>query len=270
MWHLAWVLGMDSSPPWCKCAVCNHFRLGREWDMHSARRKCSEVQRVRAARPPLNWKPERAPRLSSVAGSQDSCSGQGSSPGSRTSTIETPQQEFLEELICSALQKETVIRATEEDEPLFRPLFFMAPKKNGTWRQILNLWPLNATHVRPQRLLMETLTFIIPTLKGGMWAASLDPKDASHLIVPIFRGLQEPREMVSPPLQVLHLPKGLHLSLFFLCLCPRDLGDLGGLYAMVSVWVLISIILLLEFKPIEAELGHRGCGVRCSGECLAS
>ena len=42
----------------------------------------------------------------------------------------------------------------------------------------------DVAYVRPRRFRMETLAFIIPTLRRGMWAASPDLKDA-YLHIPI-------------------------------------------------------------------------------------
>lgn len=53
----------------------------------------------------------------------------------------------------------------------------MAPRKNCIWRPIHNLRPLNTDYIMSRRVGMETLVFIIPTLRRGIWAVSLDQKD---------------------------------------------------------------------------------------------
>ena len=91
---------------------------------------------------------------------------------------------ILEDEMLALLSKGAVSRTSGEEGPLFRSSFFLAPKKNGSWRPILNLRPLNAAYIRPRRFRMETLAVIIPALRVGMWAASLDLKDA-YLHIPI-------------------------------------------------------------------------------------
>lgn len=92
----------------------------------------------------------------------------------------------LEDEINSLLKKGAITRVTtaNADGPLFRSSFFLTPKKNGTWRPILNLRPLNRRFIRPERFRMETLTSILHLLRPGMWASSVDLKDA-YLHIPI-------------------------------------------------------------------------------------
>ena len=101
---------------------------------------------------------------------------------------QTPTDPVLRRVLEGEMQalceKGAVSRTTGEEGPLFRSSFFLAPKKNGSWRPILNLRPLNVAYIRPRRFRMETLASIIPTLRVGMWAASLDLKDA-YLHIPI-------------------------------------------------------------------------------------
>ena len=65
----------------------------------------------------------------------------------------------------------------------FMSTFFLAPKKGGKWRPILNLRPLNR-FIRPTAFRMETLHSILPLLRRGWWATSVDLKDA-YLHIPI-------------------------------------------------------------------------------------
>ena len=110
--------------------------------------------------------------------------------GRVTPTPTDPElRRVLEEEIRALLRKGAISRTTGEEGPLFRSSFFLAPKKNGSWRPILNLRPLNAAYIRPRRFRMETLASIIPTLRVGMWAASLDLKDA-YLHIPIAPAYQ--------------------------------------------------------------------------------
>ena len=72
---------------------------------------------------------------------------------------------------------------------LIRSNFFLAPKKPNLWRPILNLKPLNKAYIKTKKFRMETLTSIIPTLSTGMWATSIDLKDA-YLHIPIHKDHQ--------------------------------------------------------------------------------
>lgn len=72
----------------------------------------------------------------------------------------------------------------DHNMPLYRSVFFLAPKKTGDWRPIINLRPLNSLYVRPQKFRMETLHQIVPTLSIGSWAVTIDLKDA-YLHIPM-------------------------------------------------------------------------------------
>ena len=106
--------------------------------------------------------------------------------GGRTTVVpqDPAQKKALEEELQAFLLKKAVTRTTGLEGPLFLSSFFLAPKKNNTWRPILNLKPLNADYIKPQRFRMETLAVIIPHLRRGMWAASIDLMDA-YLHIPI-------------------------------------------------------------------------------------
>ncbi|PIK39944.1 reverse transcriptase [Apostichopus japonicus] len=82
------------------------------------------------------------------------------------------------------MTKRAIVEATEGEGPLFRSSFFLTPKKDGSWRPILNLKPLNKGFVRPTHFRMETLAIVVPNLTKGMWASSVDLKDA-YLHIPV-------------------------------------------------------------------------------------
>jgi hypothetical protein len=80
----------------------------------------------------------------------------------------------------------------EAISPVFPPFsqgfwstFFLTSKKNGEWRPILNLKPLNI-FISPQKFRMESLSVILKAPIRGSWAVSIDLKDA-YLHVPIRR-----------------------------------------------------------------------------------
>ena len=95
------------------------------------------------------------------------------------------KREILEQELEALLSNKAAEKVpAQQCLPLFRSRFFLAPKKQGLWRPILNLRPLNKRYVRPKRFRMETLSLVIPLLRKGMWATSIDLKDA-YLHVPI-------------------------------------------------------------------------------------
>ena len=91
----------------------------------------------------------------------------------------------LREEIEDLLAKDAIDRVADPSSLLFSSHFFLAPKKEGTWRPIINLRPLNR-YIRPQRFRMDTLALILSQLQPGRWATSLDLKDA-YLHVPVHR-----------------------------------------------------------------------------------
>ena len=96
--------------------------------------------------------------------------------------------QVLREEIQGLLRKEAVIRVPDPSRLLFSSHFFLAPKKGGMWRPIINLRPLNR-HIRPPRFRMDTLSVILPRLRQGLWATSVDLTDA-YLHVPIHQSSQ--------------------------------------------------------------------------------
>ena len=70
-----------------------------------------------------------------------------------------------------------------EEEEGFWSTLFLAPKKNGEWRPILNLKPLNQ-YIKPNRFSLETLKTVMSSPIKGKWATSVDLRDA-YLHVPI-------------------------------------------------------------------------------------
>ena len=92
------------------------------------------------------------------------------------SAKDTAIQDFLEK------------RAIEElpslpGDPGFYSHIFLVPKKDGQWRPIINLRPLNQFLPRI-RFRMLTVKELCLTLQPGQWATSIDLKDA-YLHVPI-------------------------------------------------------------------------------------
>ena len=100
------------------------------------------------------------------------------------------QRLILEEEIHGLLQKGAIrVAPPSLTLSLYRSSFFLTPKKPDTWRPILNLKPLNKKFIRPRKFRMETLATIIPSCSQGMWATTLDLKDA-YLHIPIHQDHQ--------------------------------------------------------------------------------
>lgn len=96
------------------------------------------------------------------------------------------KREVLLSEVASLLRKRAVYRLEEEvHQPGFSAIFFLAPKKTGDWRPIINLKPLNR-FIKPKRFRMETLSFILKSDIKGSWATSIDLKDA-YLHVPVHQ-----------------------------------------------------------------------------------
>ena len=74
------------------------------------------------------------------------------------------------------------IQSVNLDIPWFYSQLFMAEKKNGKWRLILNLKPLNALVFIPS-MKLETVQSVRNLLQTGQWGASIDLKDG-YLHVP--------------------------------------------------------------------------------------
>jgi hypothetical protein len=96
------------------------------------------------------------------------------------------KKEILLAEVRSLLVKEAIVRIFPPFQEGFWSTFFLAPKKTGDWRPILNLKPLNV-YIKPQKFRMETLATILKSPIRGCWAKSIDLKDA-YLHVPIHPG----------------------------------------------------------------------------------
>ena len=100
-----------------------------------------------------------------------------------------PKDVHLRELLLnevqSLIQKNAVRLIKPPYEIGFWATFFLAPKKTGDWRPILNLKPVNA-FIRPKRFRMQCLSLLLKGDIKGKWATSLDLKDA-YLHIPIHR-----------------------------------------------------------------------------------
>ena len=161
-----------------------------------------------------------------------------------------PADEEQARLLLQELRDLITKRAVFEVEHLppgfFMSTFFLAPKKGGKWRPILNLRPLNR-FIRPTRFRMETLHSILPLLRQGWWATSVDLKDA-YLHIPI---LPEDRRFLSFRLQgrtfcFRTLPFGLSTA-------PRVFTRVARVFGAYLRRLGIQIFLYLDDWLIVAE-----------------
>lgn len=108
-------------------------------------------------------------------------------PPLTTSIKWTHLQSHPDELLQTEIQEMLMKGAVEQVSPHtpgFYCTFFLVPKKDGGWRPVLNLKPLNK-FLSYQRFRMETPRSILSVLSRGEWLASLDLRDA-YFHVPIL------------------------------------------------------------------------------------
>lgn len=113
-----------------------------------------------------------------------------SSPPTQLGVRKTPlprdlsKRDLLLNEVSSLLEKNAISPLVPPyEEGGFWSTFFLAPKRTGDWRPILNLKPLNQ-YIKPKRFRMETLRTVMSSPIKGKWATSIDLKDA-YLHVPI-------------------------------------------------------------------------------------
>jgi hypothetical protein len=89
----------------------------------------------------------------------------------------------IPEALVKLLEKGAVERVSNPDTPGFYSRLFLVPKKNGTWRPIIDLSTLNS-FIDVQSFKMETTSSIRASIQPGDWAVSMDLTDA-YFHVPI-------------------------------------------------------------------------------------
>ena len=123
------------------------------------------------------------------------CDSNTATPPCHVTVLPTalPPSRELRQVLLNEVSELLHKRAIYPVYPPFREGFwssiFLAPKKTGDWRPVLNLKPLNK-FVRPSKLRMESLASVLLCSVKGMWAASLDLEDA-YLHVPIRKDDQK-------------------------------------------------------------------------------
>ena len=129
------------------------------------------------------------------------------------------QRQTLGEEISSLLQKGAIRRAPPAPPRLVLSSFFPTPKKNGKWRPIPDLKPLNKGSIRLKPFRWGTPRSIRPLLRQGMLATSVDLADADlHTHPPAGPSISSfllPRGRLLfhlPTCRADHRPEGLHQS----------------------------------------------------------
>ena len=97
--------------------------------------------------------------------------------------LDVLKRSVLLEEVQKLLDKNAIYKILPPYQQGFWSTFFLAPKKTGDWRPILNLKPLNV-FIKPKRFRMESLSYVLRSRFQGYWATSIDLKDA-YLHVPI-------------------------------------------------------------------------------------
>ena len=97
--------------------------------------------------------------------------------------INKVQRDTLLEEVKALLLKKAIYPIFPPFEVGFWSTFFLAPKKTGDWRPILNLKSLNK-YIKPKRFRMESLAIVLKAPIRSRWATSIDLKDA-YLHIPI-------------------------------------------------------------------------------------
>ena len=142
------------------------------------------------------------------------------------------------------LLEKDAIEPVSLSTPGYYSRLFLAPKKGGEWRPVIDLSSLNK-YLDAPRFRMETAASIIQATVPGMWATSLDLKDAFfHIpIAPAFRKFLRFR-IDDRGFQFRALPFGLTMSpyVFTKVLAPvgayaRSLGL--DLHLYLDDWILL-------------------------------
>ena len=152
-------------------------------------------------------------------------------------------QELREQL--QILITKDAVEEVHDHSPGFYSRLFLAPKKGGEWRPVIDLSTLNRFMVSPH-FKMETPTSILQATQPGQWATSLDLKDAFfHIMIAkphrkFLRFLVDGRHY-----QFRALPFGLTMSPYVFTRVMKAVGayarTLGlKLYLYLDDWILLS------------------------------
>ena len=89
----------------------------------------------------------------------------------------TSHHPSLEEVVTSLIKKGAIERVLTRDSPGFYSRLFLVPKKDGSWRPVIDLSNLNS-FLRTDKFKMETPASVRLAIHTGDWAVSIDLSDA--------------------------------------------------------------------------------------------
>ena len=133
----------------------------------------------------------------------------------------------------------------------FRSRLFLVRKRNGDWRPVINLRPLNL-FLRKEKFKMETQRSIRASLKKGEWAVSIDLKDA-YFHIPIAKEAQKYLlfQVGGQTYKFVALPFGLSSA-------PREFTRVVTVVAHLAHGLSIRLHIYLDDWLIRAE-SPSGC-----------
>ena len=167
-----------------------------------------------------------------------------SSPPLLGYTSSHPLFQELRTQLAILLQKQAV-EEIHHPSPGFYSRLFLAPKKGGDWRPVIDLSPLNR-FLDPPHFKMETTASILQATTPGLWATSIDLKDAFFHIPVATSHRKYLRFMVDGHhYQFRALPFGLATSPYVFTRVMKAVAayarSLGlQLYLYLDDWILLS------------------------------
>lgn len=100
-----------------------------------------------------------------------------------TYTTNSERYTVLKEAVGDMLRKGATEVVTNSRSPGFYSRLFVVPKKNGKWRPIIDLSPLNKSIVKT-KFKMETTRTVLSSIRENQWFTSIDLTDA-YFHIPI-------------------------------------------------------------------------------------
>ena len=98
-------------------------------------------------------------------------------PSPRHTIARSPtEQQLIEDEVSTLLQRQAVIKVDPSPDQ-FVSRIFLVPKRDGSFRPVINLRPLNA-FIRKQHFKMEGTGMLRDLLQVSDWMCSIDLKDA--------------------------------------------------------------------------------------------
>ena len=122
------------------------------------------------------------------------------------------RRQALKAAVEELLQKNVLELVQDQNSPGFYGRLFLRPKPDGRWRSIIDLSELNKFIINPS-FQMETAGSIQNSMRQGMWATSIDLKDA-YFHIPVNRRFRKYMRIAlfGQILQFRAMPMGLNVS----------------------------------------------------------